>query len=447
MALNTLSLFRLACPGAGNRTIFVSGSGSDANNGLTSATPLRQITAAIAIVQPGDRISVAAGSYLPVSLYSVKGTSNAWITIEGPGNDSATVDATSSPTDGAAGLSVQLGAYIGIYGLEVKAVQTITPVSISGIAVFRGSHHIRIWKNHVHDFPAGGINCFYIQSSVYNGNPLPAGGWDLVDIRFNTIHGTSRYDPNNTSGISIFGAEELTGTTWDGRYGYTLIGNYIYDVLCTQPYTAGGYNFVTDGNGISLDSLNTATVFNSGNAPYVKRGLVEGNLVMGCGGRGLHTYNTINVDDFNNTYIGNLRTNSPAINNGIESDAAYDTVPGSTGVVHSGNVILPLNTPNTTDNNGIWTNNIILGGTQAVPAGNVDKRATGNQYFTTPPTASSIIAGSAITSFVPMTIDSVQRAPGSYGYQVLGNGPRYNIAVATWAAGAIDAQPVLDVLT
>lgn len=435
MALNLLTLFRQACPGAGTRVLYVSGVGSDSNSGLSAAAPLRQITTAITMVQAGDRISVAAGSYLPASFYNVKGTPNAWITIEGPGDDTATIDATTNPTDGAAAFDIQLGAYIGVYGLEVKAAQTITPVSISGMAIFRGSHHIRYWKNHVHDFPSGGINCFYIQSSTYNGQTLPAGGWDLVDLRFNTVHGTSRYDPNNTSAISIFGAEELTGTTWDGKYGYTLVGNYLYDALCTKPYTAGGYNFVTDGNGISLDSLSNPTVFNAGNVPYVKRGLVEGNLVMGCGGRGLHIYNTINVDNVNNTYIGNLRTDSPSINNGIECDAAYDSVPSSTGVVHIGNVILPLNTPNTTDTNGTWTNNVILGGTQAVPAGNTDKRSSGAAYFSVTPTASSILSGVLPLSFVPVTTDSFSRAAGSYGYQVLGAGPRHP---QTWSAGAIE---------
>lgn len=436
MTLDLRTLFRLACP-SGTRTLYVSGTGNDGNSGLSSGLALRQITTAVAMCQPGDRIVVGSGTYASFSLYNVKGTASAWVTVEGPADDTAVVDGTNG-NDGAAAVDMQLSCYIGIYGLNVAGSQSMTPVSISGIAVFRGSHHIRVWNNHVHDFPSGGVNCFYIQSSLFNGQTLPAGGWDVVDVAFNKIHGCCKYDPNNASGVSMFGAEDITGLTWDGRYGYMVRGNYVYDCECTMPYTAGGFNFVTDGNGISLDSLNTATVFNSGNAPYVKRGLNEGNVVVGCGGRGLHIYNTINVDDFFNTYVGNLRTVSQAITNGVETDASYDTVPGSPGVVHYGNVICPLNTPNTTDTVSTYTSNVILGGTQAVPGGNTDRRGIGVRYFAGAPTAAALLAGLGIAAFIPSTRDAVNRAAYWSGYQALGYGPR---DPAQWAAGGVETIP------
>jgi hypothetical protein len=238
----------------------------------------------------------------------------------------------------------------------------------------------------------------------------------------------------------MFGAVDTTGTTLDGgKYGYRVVGNYVYDCQCLEDYTAGGDNFVTDGNGISLDSLNTATVFNAGNAPYIKYGLVEGNIVVGCGGRGLHIYNTINVDDFHNTYIGNLRTSSPAITNGVETDCAYDTTPsGGNGVTHKGNIICPLNTPNTNDGLATYANNVILGGTQAVAAGDIDHHTVGLAYFSSL-TQAALLTLLTAPVFIPVTTDIVTRPTGTLGYQALGNGPRNP---TSWAAGAVETIPM-----
>lgn len=424
--MDTLALFRQQV--RTSRDLHVSATGNDTHDGLTAGTAKRQISAAIGIAQAGDRILVGAGTYSSASFYDKHGAASAWITIEAASG--AVIDGTDG-NDGAAALDVQLSSYIGVYGLEVAGDQNMSPVSISGVAVFRGSHHIRVWGCHVHDFPSGGINCFYIQAN----DGLPAGGWDLVDIRFNRIHGCCKFDPNNSSGVSVFGAEDITGTTWNGRYGYIVAGNYIFDCECTVPYTPGGFDFITDGNGISLDSLDTATVFNAGNAPYVKYGLVEGNVVVGCGGRGLHVYNTINVDDFANTYIGNLRTVSQAITNGVETDATYDTTPGSPGVTHAGNIICPLNTPNTTDAVSVYTGNVILGGTQAVPAGNIDHVGDGLSYFAGSLTQSDLLTAQTLSAFIPAVPDSVARPAGTLGYQCLANGPR---AAAEWSAGAVE---------
>ncbi|MEJ0072487.1 MAG: DUF1565 domain-containing protein [Candidatus Saccharibacteria bacterium] len=432
--MDLLGLFRAHAP-SGTRTLYVATTGSDSSNGLTSGTPFHTINAAVNACKAGDRVIVAPGTYAPFSVYSKQGSGAQWITFEGVG---ASIDCVNNATDGAAGIDVQLGSYVGIYGFEVFGSQTMSPVSISGIAVFRDSDHVLVWNNHVHDFPGGGVNCFYIEYDASNG--LQPGGWDCVDVSFNRVHGCCKYDPNNASGISMFGATDTTGQTWDGRYGYRVVGNYVYDCECTVPYTPGGFNFITDGNGISLDSLNTATVFNSGNAPYTKWGLVEGNVVVGCGGRGLHIYNTIKVDDNFNTYAGNLRTVSQAITNGVEADAAYDTPPsGGNFVTHYGNIICPLNTSNTTDGVSTYTSNVILGGTQSVPGGNTDKHATGVFYFTGNPAGASLLTGLPITIFLPVAIDSVPRATYYRGYQALGNGPR---SISSWAAGAIETiQP------
>lgn len=415
MTLDTLTLFRRFYPSGGR---------------IVPVTSTATLQAAINAAQPGDRITVAAGTYGYVQAYGTHGTATAWVTIEAaPG---AVID-LSAGMNGTDGLDIQQTTYLAVYGLEVKGVQSTTDVNPSGIGIFRGSSNIGIWCCNVHDWPGGGINCFYIASSVYQGQTLPAGGWDGVDLFFNRIHATSRYSEFNTSGISFYGAENLTGLL-DGGYGYRAVGNHIYDVLCTKPYTPGGFTDVTDGNGISPDSLAVPNNLNPNAPVYLKRGLLEGNLITACGGRGIHIYNSKNIDVVNNTLVGNLRTNSPYINGSTEVDVALDTADTNNGVVISGNVIAPLNTAKTIDLVAqTVTGNVILGGTDTITASNTNARGTGLGWFNTTPTANALIAG--LNTLTPRTPTNVARATGTIGYQALAAGGRNTTTIA---AGALE---------
>ena len=420
------SQYRQAVP-TGTRQVYVSGSGSDSSAG-TFAAPYRNLSKALSGAVAGDQIiALDAGPYAHTSVYQKAGNPGRWISIESA-NDSFQPLISVADNSGNDGLDIQASSFIGVFGFEVAGLQTSTSTNPSGITVYQGSHHVAIWNNLVHDFPGGGINCFYVAG----------GGWDLVDIFYNTIHATCRYSPNNTSGISVYGAQDLTGDLLGG-YGYRLVGNYVYDVLCTVPYAPGGLNYVTDGNGISLDSLWVPNNLDTGLTPYSKRGLVLGNVVAACGGRGLHVFNTINVDDLFNTYIGSLRTTSPAITNGVETDAFYSPALAiANGVVHYGNLIVPLNTPNTTDGVSAYTNNVVLGGTQAVPSGNVDRRTLIAAYLAGNPTAAALLTGLPMSAFAPITPDLTASA-APLPAQALATGPRPS---GSWAAGALEVpQP------
>lgn len=438
MSLDLRSLYRQTVI-SGKRTVYVAANtGADTNNGTSQALAYATIQKAVDNAQAGDRILVDAGTYGYLNIYGHDGSVLNWISIESL-NDSVRPLISVANNSGNDGIDIQLSSYLGIFGLEVAGLQSSTNTNPSGIGIFRASTHILIWNNLIHDFPGGGINCFYVASSVYNGNTLPAGSWDLVDISFNTIHDTSKYSPYNTSGISFYGAIDTTGTTWDGRYGYRAIGNYIYNVICTAPYTPGGFNFVTDGNGISCDSLDTPNNLAPGIPSYTKFGLLEGNVIAGCGGRAVHIYNTINVDDLYGTYVGNLRTVSPAITNGVEADASYDTAPsGGNGVTHIGCVILPLNTPNTTDGVSTYTNCVIAGGTQTVPANNTDKKASGAGYLSGAPTTASTLTAQSTSFYTPVTINTATRPTNGRGYQALGAGARANQPTSLWTIGALE---------
>lgn len=361
------------CPG---RRIYVDGRGDDAASGSASA-PLRQISTAIARAEPGDRIVVGSGTYGYTEVRGFTGRPDRWLGITTRDDSVRATLHVPSATDNF--VNVIGSCYVGLYGFTVVGNQRDPNTNGSGISVYGNCHHVAIWNNHVHDFPGGGINCFDVD-----------GSHDLLDIRYNVIHGVSKYSPSNTSGISIYASRDLTGgATFADGYGYRILGNYIYDVRCLVPYTRGGYDFVTDGNGISLDCVHSQY-------GYTKPILVADNIVTSCGGRGVYAYNTINVDMLGNTAVGNLRTHSPAITGGVELQGTTDR-----SVRIRRNVICPLHTPSSTDSRSGYRGNVILGGRQPVPAGNIDRRGTGLRYFVGPLTASALTEGPPRRAFTP----------------------------------------------
>jgi hypothetical protein len=415
-------------------TIYVSASsGSDTTGNGSVGNPYASIQKAVNGAAAGSRILVdASGTYAYTDVYGVTGNALNWVSIESL-DDSIRpvidVSAANSP-----GIEFQLSSFCGLFGFEIKGLQTSANVNDSGVNIFRASHHIVIWNNVVHDFPSGGIQCFYTTGP-------PVGAWDLVDVSFNTVYNTSKYNPANTSGISFFSGADITNTTWDGRYGYRCVGNYVYNVICTVNNPSGG-NIVTDGNGITSDSCYQT---NAGGNVYSKYGLFEGNLVTGCGAKGMHVVNSINVDDFYGTYVGNLITVAVGITNTFETDARYiPSIGVSNNVNHVGCVILPLNSPNTTDAVSTYTNCVIAGGTQAVPGGNVDRHSIGAAYLAGIPTTTTVLAAQPSWYYTPVAADTATNPAHGQGRQVLLNGFRAPSSTGLWVAGAIEPNlPVM----
>jgi len=358
----------------GTRRLYVSGVGSDSNSGSAQA-PFREIGTAVRAARPGDLILVETGTYGYTEVRDFHGRDGAWLGIMTAHSRVRAVIHVPAPTDDF--VNVVGSSYVGLYGFEIVGDQDNPNTNGSGLSVYGNSHHVTVWANHIHDFPGGGVNCFDV-----------GGSHDLVDISYNTIHGTSKWSPSNTSGISIYAPRDLTGGARisDG-FGYRIVGNYVYDVECRVPFTAGGFSFVTDGNAISLDLIRDTY-------GYTKPILVENNILAGCGGRGVHAYGTVNVLARHNTVVGNMRTVSPAITGGAELDGSTDRT-----VRYVENVICPIHTPQTSDQSSAYHANIILGGAQAVPAGNQDLRSQGLGYFAGPLTRSMTTSGAPRAAF------------------------------------------------
>jgi hypothetical protein len=404
--------------------------GSDDNNGSTKATAYATIQHAVDLARPGDRILVGAGHYGYLSVYGYRGDATHWLSIQSM-TDTVRPIIDVADQSGDDGVDIQESSFVGLYGFEIEGVQSPLDPNPSGVAVFRNADHVLIWNNDIHDFSGGGVNDFYAPATEYDGHSLPAGGWDLVDVSFNTIHGTSRYNPTNTSGISFYGAV-ATSTATLGGFGYRAVGNYVYDVICLVDSTsgAGTYPYVTDGNGISVDSLSVPYV--AGLVPYTKPGLIEGNVLAGNGGRAVHVFNSVNVDGYFNTAVGNLRSDSPAIDGAPELDS---TVPGG-NVDYYGNVIVPLNTPTPTDTVSTYLENVITGGAGSLPAGNLDRRSTGAAYLGGSPTAAAVTTDHPMAYFTPVAPDLVAARSGMTGFQALDAGPVRTGMVPVGALGS-----------
>jgi hypothetical protein len=276
----------------GRRVVVVAPGGDDTGPG-TDSMPYATINHAVSTAQPGDLIEVEAGVYGYTHIRDYQGDPENWLVVM-PRSPAGAVQVTMAPPSDNV-FNITGSSYVGVFGLEVHGHQENPNTNGSGISVYGGSHHVMVWGCDVHDFPGGGINCFDVD-----------GSHDLVDISFNVIHSTSKYSPHNTSGISIHGSRDLTDDTWDGQYAYRIVGNYIYDVECSVPYTVGGYDFVTDGNAISVDDLLTRHA-------YDKPVLIADNVLVGCGGRAVHVHASVNTDVVSNLGIDNMRTRSPAI--------------------------------------------------------------------------------------------------------------------------------------
>ena len=102
----------LTTPGA---TYYAAPTGADTNPG-TQASPFRQIRAAVAVMQPGDTVLVADGSYLGFDVTSLNGAAGQPITIQAQAK-AALVTATTDRSDNRDNIFISLSSYIIVDGV------------------------------------------------------------------------------------------------------------------------------------------------------------------------------------------------------------------------------------------------------------------------------------------------------------------------------------------
>lgn len=288
-------------PRYGNRAWYVSGTGSDLNNGRTIGRPFRTLQKAANQTLPGDTVWILNGTYTvpgpgdTVLYISRSGTKNFWIRYKAYPNHTPVIQVE----DNWGGITVGSSAYIEINGLTVQgnranvtleyaksqAENLNNPVtSGNGISVARDHtvipHHILIRNCHVYDCCGGGISTEQA---------------DYIRIENNVVHNNAYYSPYAQSGISIYASWNI-----DSELGFKQIirNNASYGNRNYIPsYYSGAIaaeRRLSDGNGIIIDDLRNSETAEAHPA-YVGATLVTGNDLHDNGGRGIMVYRSNHV--------------------------------------------------------------------------------------------------------------------------------------------------------
>ncbi len=388
--------FAVTMPATGTPTIFFvdDGQGSDSNDG-SAARPWKTIQRAHESLQPGQTVLVRAGEYRRTD-YSViveitkSGRPDAYITYKAYPGEKAKLRST-------VGLNYNgfevLANYIIIDGFEIEGHMNeltlaraqaeqvakqnggpITPVTVSSGITFGNlegrqvmAHHGIARNNLVYDHPQAGINAL---------------GADYIIFENNRVFGNSRYSYFGGSGINFFQLRNLDNNI--STYRNVIRNNISASNSNEIPCLCFDFRQPTDGNGIIIDDF-TAT-------GYAGQTLIANNIVYNNGGRGIHVFQSGNVDIFSNTTYRNSAieltgqgeiTAQNAVNVRVFNNILYasDGRPANRAEQVTG---------------VIFDYNIVFGGTGFNPSGGTHNLTATNPLFaaTTGPGAFTLAPGS-----------------------------------------------------
>jgi hypothetical protein len=247
------------------RQLFVSPSGSDANSGTSSSTPLATIGAATRLaLKGGDCVTVAAGTYdetLSITTSGSSDTCTGYVVFRSEAQGAAKVVSTDTYQ------GVLVGAnYVMLDGFDLSDTSTGGAVTVGSNSVVGGhvvvTHHVAVFRTTAHDSGGAGLSAIHA---------------DYVRFEGNTVYGNAARSPYADSGIDLWEAQ-----AFDPAPGFHII------VRNNVSYQNGNWNVAnaSDGEGIILDSFDYADA-TYGTTPYTQESLVENNVVWGNGGRGI----------------------------------------------------------------------------------------------------------------------------------------------------------------
>jgi hypothetical protein len=300
----------------GGKTYYVSPTGNDSHDGLSSSTPFQTLQHGADTAQAGDTVLVMDGTYTNSGTNDVvdiksSGTASAWIVFSNAPGAHPLIS-----FNGWSGFNIT-GSYVAVDGFEIQGDRTaITlaqaesyqtsgqyPASANGAGIMAGSfslntgpNHLIIRNNKIHDCTEVGIQVM---------------ACDYVTIEYNETYLNAYWSPYGGSGISLAVALGIDNSTASKNFIRNNVSHdneeFVLETACN--------NKICDGNGIIVDT-------NNRNA-YAGRTLVTNNLVYGNGGSGMHSVGSDHVDFVNNT--ATMNNHSPAINEGqIFQDISSD---------------------------------------------------------------------------------------------------------------------------
>lgn len=284
--------------------------GNDSNGGTSEAAAWASFSRALTKVTPGDTVLIMNGDYYermepPWKNWQIssQGAEDEYITFRNyPGH---------TPTfwvDSWNGIELNNAAYLELDGLEIRGLpnpvqiiglpenhpvrKSMADVAVpgnekwfgNGISVANVNRFIRIRNCHIH-----GVG----------GNGIGMGGINILLIEDNLVWGNSHRSDAGNSGISVVNMKPLDIVP--ENYGVVIRGNVSHSNRNMMGFKFyGDGTRITDGNGIILDWMK--------NYPYSV--LVANNIAFNNGGRGVHAYETSNVDVIHNTTYYNNGTPS-----------------------------------------------------------------------------------------------------------------------------------------
>jgi parallel beta-helix repeat protein len=276
--------------------LFVDASAGSSSNPGTIDQPFQRPNDAFNVVEPGTTIYLRAGVYddreLGSNVLRRSGTADAWINIEPYPGERVEIRAGGEWGNG---FALKGAAYVRVADFVIIGHED----SIHGSGVFAkdGSHDIAVEGNYIEGFGGAGVS--FVRSS-------------RVTIENNEIRDNAHRSFYQSSGISLFEAEgpingvpiprpdDVSGAVPD-------FDQVPFDNVIRNNYVIGNYNGVpaldgriTDGNCVIIDWFNPVG--------YQGTTLVENNVCVENGGRGVHVFSASNVLARNNTMVGNSRT-------------------------------------------------------------------------------------------------------------------------------------------
>ncbi|MBC7807895.1 MAG: right-handed parallel beta-helix repeat-containing protein, partial [Akkermansiaceae bacterium] len=272
--------------------------------------------------EPGDTIEVAPGTYTDSVIIAYannllirgKPGSPKPIIKPGPGEDYSLVRITGS-------------SFITFTGFEVDGSDAgnnpggilIVPRKTGTITT--PCHHINVTYNKVHDVGGGGIGS--------NPDATYTIGNDYINITGNEIYNCLTTGKFRGSAVSLLDDEKFDDA---GGYHSVIQNNKIYDNVNrnTDKDSDGNVNLFlhTDGNGIIIDTTGREG----------PKTLIQNNLVYRNGGRGIHVFNSSNVDVLNNTVAQNNLDPYLSLEGGGAGGGEL-TVVSASNVLFSNNVV------------------------------------------------------------------------------------------------------------
>jgi parallel beta-helix repeat protein len=305
-------------PVSSGRTLYVSDSGDNNNDGLSETTAFRDIAKAAYQTKPGDTVLVMNGTY------KREGTGNNVVEIRIAGEPDNYITYKAYPghkpvikvDNHFAGIKIT-APYIVVDGFTVEGnAPNLSFDEANRLA--RGSDGTAALNNSLYN--SGGIMSYtegamqphhliIRNNTVFNhpGSGIAANGSDYIRIENNVVYNNSKYSAYATSGISFYKSIAIDDKTDVKMW---VRNNEIYKNENLVPFwyshSDPAQRKITDGNGIIVDdSRNTQ---GDGGVVYNGTFLLENNIIYDNGGRGINVYSSDNVIARHNTTYQNGRT-------------------------------------------------------------------------------------------------------------------------------------------